>query len=101
MSLQTYIKISGISVENAYISINTIQTMKMYKEQDGLILENPITCVYIGGAVNKNSWVAGDRFNLNHLLTFDGELTRAEIYPLLKTQKVDMFELDFTNALDV
>lgn len=102
MALQTHIKINGISVENAYISISQIRSQKVYEKlEDGTISEGFVTFANIGGAVNKDSWVAGDRFSLNHMVSFVGDLTRADIYTQLKTQKIDMYELDFTQAIDV
>ena len=58
------------------------------------------TWVHLGGAVDQEAWVTGDRFSMNHAVSFNGELKKAEVYPLLKTLKIDQFELDLTQATD-
>ena len=91
-----------MTAQNAYISIKKIEQQKTYpKDIDG-VLQQPVhkTFAVLGGAVNAESWVNGDRFAMNHRLVLDGELTRAEIYTQLKTMQIPQFELDLTTATD-
>jgi hypothetical protein len=130
MALQTHIKINGISIDTAYIAIHKTALEKVYlkvtdatkdgqtitiqyQEKDnyieqGYTVGEPYnkkiltTAVWIGGAGTKEAWWSNDRFNLNHQIgRFAGDLTEAEIYPLLKDCKVPQFEIDLTNSIDV
>lgn len=96
--------IGNIPVSGAYISIlRGPQHIKVYtKDANGNVAGSEEKSFFdLGGALTREDWINGRRFDMSHTLVLPGFLTRAQVYAELKKLNIKQLNLDFTKAVDV
>ena len=102
MALQVDAKINGVEYKGLYCSIVNSRIQKSYPaDENGILIPKFTTWVYINLFANAGERQKGSSMIQNHVFSANGELPLAGQYDFLKTQVLDMYEIDFSTSVSV
>jgi len=96
MALSVDALINGRNITGLYVGIKT-RVEKVYNNGIGTWK----TYIYVNGYANADARAQGLSDFQNHIIIADGEMDIPMSYAHLKTQKIDLYGIDFSTAVDV
>lgn len=101
MALQTSAKINGFQYDSLYFSVVQTRKQKLYpKDEDGNELPSEWrTWVYVQAFADAQAKKDGlAMFPRNQVICLDGDIASADVDMALKSHKINMYDVDFSNA---